>query len=224
MGCICFKSLRLKPPPSITSTVVDSQDDDDGDDGGQYPLIFREFSFEQLRIATDGFSPGNIVSEHNEWVPNTVYKGKLGDGRRIAVKRFQRLSWPDPFQFIVRLFSFLVHNLFIILINQRLDISFGGKIRRKQKLLGDWGVSIWLIWSVIVLMTARDFLLLSLCLIPLYLSISFTVLDLYLSLLFLFGGLWWSCFNLPHKKDGKLNKNCKWMFQGRRDRWNGKQG
>ncbi|KAH0847480.1 hypothetical protein HID58_090015 [Brassica napus] len=100
MGCICFKSLRLKPPPSITSTVVDSQDDDDGDDGGQYPLIFREFSFEQLRIATDGFSPGNIVSEHNEWVPNTVYKGKLGDGRRIAVKRFQRLSWPDPFQFI----------------------------------------------------------------------------------------------------------------------------
>ena len=113
MGCICFKSLQLKPPPSITSTVVDSQDDDDGDDG-QYPLIFREFSFEQLRIATDGFSPGNIVSEHSEWVPNTVYKGKLGDGRRIAVKRFQRLSWPDPFQFIVRL---LFLNLFIIKIS-----------------------------------------------------------------------------------------------------------
>ncbi|KAJ0228887.1 Kinase with tetratricopeptide repeat domain-containing protein [Hirschfeldia incana] len=101
MGCICFKSLRRKSPPSITSTVVDrdSQDDDDGDEG-KYPLIFREFSLEQLTIATDGFSPGNIVSEHNnEWVPNTVYKGKLGDGRRIAVKSFQRLSWPDPFEF-----------------------------------------------------------------------------------------------------------------------------
>jgi hypothetical protein len=67
-------------------------------------LIFREFSLEQLRIATDGFSAGNIVSEHNDSVPNIVYKGKLGDGRRIAVKRFQRLSWPDPFEFIVSLF------------------------------------------------------------------------------------------------------------------------
>ncbi|CAH8379861.1 unnamed protein product [Eruca vesicaria subsp. sativa] len=99
MGCICFKPMWRKSPPSITSSVVDSQDDDDGDDG-RYPMIFREFSFEQLRIATDGFSAGNIVSEHNEYVPNIVYKGKLGDGRRIAVKRFQRLSWPDPFEFV----------------------------------------------------------------------------------------------------------------------------
>lgn len=177
MGCICFKSLLQNSPPSITSTVVD-RDSQDDDDDGQYPLIFREFSFEQLRIATDGFSPGNIVSEHNEWVPNTVYKGKLGDGRRIAVKRFRRLSWPDPFQFIVRLF---LRNIFIIKYLRfwfkRLDLFFWWKNRRKQKLLGDWGVIIWLIWSVIVLMTARDFLSLSLCLIPLCLTISFTVLS-----------------------------------------------
>ncbi|XP_019097638.1 PREDICTED: probable serine/threonine-protein kinase At5g41260 isoform X3 [Camelina sativa] len=104
MGCICFKSwCRSSSSPSISSTVVDDLEnirDDDDDDGGHYPLIFREFSFEQLRIATDGFSTGNIVSEHNDSVPNIVYKGKLGDGRRIAVKRFQRLSWPDPFEFI----------------------------------------------------------------------------------------------------------------------------
>ncbi|KFK24619.1 hypothetical protein AALP_AA8G002700 [Arabis alpina] len=100
MGCICFKSWRQESSPSITSTVIDDLDHDGDDDDGHYPLIFREFSFEQLRIATDGFSFGNIVSEHNDWTPNIVYKGKLGDGRRIAVKRFQSLSWPDPFEFI----------------------------------------------------------------------------------------------------------------------------
>ncbi|KAL1200573.1 Serine/threonine-protein kinase BSK6 [Cardamine amara subsp. amara] len=102
MGCICFKSRRRSSPPSITSTVIDDLEnvrDDDGDDG-HYPLIFREFSLEQLRIATDGFSSVNILSEHNDWVPNIVYKGRLGDGRRIAVKRFHRSSWPDTFQFI----------------------------------------------------------------------------------------------------------------------------
>jgi hypothetical protein len=109
MGCICFKSWRRSSSsPSITSTVIDDLENvreyDADDDGGHYPLIFREFSLEQLRIATDGFSAGNIVSEHNDSVPNIVYKGKLGDGRRIAVKRFQRLSWPDPFEFIVSLF------------------------------------------------------------------------------------------------------------------------
>lgn len=104
MGCICFKSCRQESSPSITSTVIDDLDNDDDYDG-HYPLIFREFSFEQLRIATDGFSTGNIVSEHNDWIPNIVYKGKLGDGRKIAVKRFQRLSWPDPFVFIVKSFS-----------------------------------------------------------------------------------------------------------------------
>ncbi|KAL0728748.1 hypothetical protein Bca4012_024841 [Brassica carinata] len=99
MGCICFKSWRRKAAPSVTYTVIDNLDDDEEDDG-HYPLTFREFSLEQLRVATDGFSVGNIVSEHNDWVPNIVYKGKLGDGRLIAVKWLQRLSWPDPFEFI----------------------------------------------------------------------------------------------------------------------------
>lgn len=81
--------------------VVFYSDNNEEDDGSSCP-IFREFSLEQLRVATDGFSAGNIVSEHNERVPNIVYKGKLNDGRRIAVKRFQRLSWPDSFEFIVR--------------------------------------------------------------------------------------------------------------------------
>ncbi|KAL2536486.1 (+)-neomenthol dehydrogenase [Forsythia ovata] len=38
---------------------------------------FREFSWEELKYATNGFSSENIVSEHGEKAPNVVYKGLL---------------------------------------------------------------------------------------------------------------------------------------------------
>ncbi|CAK9141884.1 unnamed protein product [Ilex paraguariensis] len=60
---------------------------------------FREYTVEQLRIATSGFAVENMVSEHGEKAPNVVYKGKL-DQRRIAVKRFNRSAWPDARQFL----------------------------------------------------------------------------------------------------------------------------
>ena len=62
---------------------------------------FREFTFEQLKNATSGFAVENIVSEHGEKAPNVVYKGKLENQRRIAVKRFNRMAWPDARQFLV---------------------------------------------------------------------------------------------------------------------------
>ncbi|XP_042510108.1 serine/threonine-protein kinase BSK7-like isoform X2 [Macadamia integrifolia] len=61
---------------------------------------FREYSLEQLRIATSGFAVENIVSEHGEKAPNVVYKGKLENQRHIAVKRFNRIAWPDARQFL----------------------------------------------------------------------------------------------------------------------------
>ncbi|KAG9145117.1 hypothetical protein Leryth_008917 [Lithospermum erythrorhizon] len=61
---------------------------------------FREFSVDQLRIATSGFAVENIVSEHGEKAPNVVYKGKLENQRPIAVKRFNRNAWPDTRQFM----------------------------------------------------------------------------------------------------------------------------
>ncbi|KAJ6722917.1 SERINE/THREONINE-PROTEIN KINASE BSK5 [Salix koriyanagi] len=61
---------------------------------------FREFTFEQLKNATSGFAVENIVSEHGEKAPNVVYKGKLENQRRIAVKRFNRMAWPDARQFL----------------------------------------------------------------------------------------------------------------------------
>lgn len=63
---------------------------------------FSEYSLEQLRVATSGFSADNIVSEHGEKAPNVVYKGKLENDRWIAVKRFNKFAWPDSRQFLVR--------------------------------------------------------------------------------------------------------------------------
>ncbi|KAL3499346.1 hypothetical protein ACH5RR_038439 [Cinchona calisaya] len=62
--------------------------------------VFREFTIEQLKIATSGFAVENIVSEHGEKAPNVVYKGKLENQRRVAVKRFNRIAWSDSRQFL----------------------------------------------------------------------------------------------------------------------------
>ncbi|GER57233.1 kinase family protein [Striga asiatica] len=61
---------------------------------------FREFNWDELKAATNGFSSDNIVSEHGEKAPNIVYKGLLEDERLIAVKRFNRSAWPDSRQFL----------------------------------------------------------------------------------------------------------------------------
>ena len=76
---------------------------------------FREFSLDQLREATWGFSSENIVSEHGEKAPNVVYKGKLEDDIRIAVKRFNKSAWPDSRQFLVNFSNFLSLSLFLFI-------------------------------------------------------------------------------------------------------------
>ncbi|KAK4477263.1 hypothetical protein RD792_016477 [Penstemon davidsonii] len=60
---------------------------------------FSEFSFSDLKAATNNFSPDFIVSESGERAPNIVYKGRLQNRRLIAVKKFPKLAWPDPKQF-----------------------------------------------------------------------------------------------------------------------------
>ncbi|KAF3965842.1 hypothetical protein CMV_010009 [Castanea mollissima] len=47
-----------------------------------------------------GFSSELIVSESGEKAPNVVYKGKLRNNGLAAIKRFSKLSWPDPHQFV----------------------------------------------------------------------------------------------------------------------------
>ncbi|KAF3533442.1 hypothetical protein DY000_02036515 [Brassica cretica] len=68
--------------------------------GGGIPS-FSEFSFSDLKAATNNFSSDNIVSESGEKAPNLVYKGRLQNRRWIAVKKFTKMAWPDPKQFAV---------------------------------------------------------------------------------------------------------------------------
>lgn len=70
-------------------------------DESESQTSFTEFKLDELRAATSGFSSDNIVSEHGEKAPNVVYRGKINDGRWIAIKRFHRSAWPDSRQFLV---------------------------------------------------------------------------------------------------------------------------
>eukprot|EP00249_Psilotum_nudum_P019818 c27433_g2_i2 orf=286-1761(+) len=61
--------------------------------------VFREFTLQQLRAATNGFSNDFIVSEGGDRAPNMVFKGRLENNRWVAVKRFPKAAWPDSRQF-----------------------------------------------------------------------------------------------------------------------------
>lgn len=75
---------------------------------------FSEFSFSDLKAATNNFSSEFIVSESGEKAPNLVYKGRLQNRRWIAVKKFTKMAWPDPKQFAVR-FLFCLFTFFFCL-------------------------------------------------------------------------------------------------------------
>jgi BR-signaling kinase len=72
-----------------------------GDQVDQEIQNFKEFELNELRKATNGFSPSCIVSEGGEKAPNVVYRGKLEGNHLVAIKRFSRQSWPDAQQFVV---------------------------------------------------------------------------------------------------------------------------
>ncbi|XP_068311019.1 serine/threonine-protein kinase BSK5-like [Pyrus communis] len=96
--CLCFR------PCNTISNIEDSLDAENrGRDKMDSPSLvpgFSEFSLQQLKAATSQFSSENVVSKHGEDAPNVVYKGKLQDGRCIAVKRFSCSAWPDSRQFL----------------------------------------------------------------------------------------------------------------------------
>ncbi|KAA3489653.1 putative serine/threonine-protein kinase [Gossypium australe] len=97
MGARCSKLSLCWWPSNLKSNLNDSSDLENGEEA--LPG-FSEYSLDQLRAATAGFSTDNIVSEHGEKAPNVVYRGTLDEDRLIAVKRFNRSAWPDPRQFL----------------------------------------------------------------------------------------------------------------------------
>lgn len=98
MGC-CIS--RFTDPPQIQNTGDAERPNSDNTGLSDVDSVppFREFSLEQLRAATNGFSHDNIVSEGVDRAPNMVFKGRLENNSWIAVKRFPRSAWPDPRQF-----------------------------------------------------------------------------------------------------------------------------
>ncbi|KAE8723303.1 putative serine/threonine-protein kinase [Hibiscus syriacus] len=101
MGCQCSKLMPCCWDSQFQAAVLEAPDVENEQSGEVDELpAFREFTLEQLKNATSGFAVENIVSEHGEKAPNVVYRGKLENHRRIAVKRFNRMAWPDSRQFM----------------------------------------------------------------------------------------------------------------------------
>lgn len=102
-------SGRAPPPPASAAAA------EPGVASSGVPS-FCEFSYADLKAATNNFSPDFIVSEGGEKAPNVVYKGRLQNRRWIAVKRFPKLSWPDPKQFAVYTHTCIIYIYFCIFL------------------------------------------------------------------------------------------------------------
>ncbi|GAV57947.1 Pkinase_Tyr domain-containing protein/TPR_11 domain-containing protein [Cephalotus follicularis] len=101
MGCECSKLSACCWGTGYNGSIPEAEDVENVEKSEVNDVpAFREFSIETLRMATSGFAVENIVSEHGEKAPNVVYKGKLENQKRIAVKRFNRSAWPDSRQFL----------------------------------------------------------------------------------------------------------------------------
>ncbi|KMT11691.1 hypothetical protein BVRB_5g106280 [Beta vulgaris subsp. vulgaris] len=106
MGCIQSKTTLLPssndtpPLPETDKQISGIGEVGDGDNQQQKVAAFKEYSLNELRKATNGFSTECIVSESGEKAPNVVYRGRLETNRFIAVKRFSKQSWPDAHQFL----------------------------------------------------------------------------------------------------------------------------
>ncbi|KAM1486409.1 hypothetical protein ACFX2I_000612 [Malus domestica] len=80
----------------MKAAVLEAPDIDDEEKSKVDNLpAFCEFTFEQLKNATSGFVVEYTVSEQVEKASNVDYKGKLENQKRIAVKRFSRMAWPE---------------------------------------------------------------------------------------------------------------------------------
>ncbi|KAF2558553.1 hypothetical protein F2Q68_00012646 [Brassica cretica] len=98
IGTCCWDpSRKTTLPPEAPHVVTENEENCEE----THLLSFREYPLEQLKIATSGFALENVVSGDGDTPPNLVYKGKLENHQKIAIKRFSRFAWPDPRQFLV---------------------------------------------------------------------------------------------------------------------------
>lgn len=94
----------------ICDYLADSFLDLAAEDDPEVPLgQLKKFSLRELQIATDNFSSKNILGQGGF---GNVYKGYLGDGTTVAVKRLKEEHTPGgehAFQTEVEMISMAVH-------------------------------------------------------------------------------------------------------------------
>lgn len=76
----------------------------------------RSFTFRELHVSTDGFSSKNILGAGGF---GNVYRGKLGDGTTLAVKRLKDIngtSGDSQFRMELEMISLAVHKNLLRLI------------------------------------------------------------------------------------------------------------
>lgn len=76
----------------------------------------RNFTFKELQLATDNFSPKNILGAGGF---GNVYKGKIGDGTLVAVKRLKDITGTageSQFRTELEMISLAVHRNLLRLI------------------------------------------------------------------------------------------------------------
>ncbi|GAB4828419.1 Serine/threonine-protein kinase bsk1 [Ancistrocladus abbreviatus] len=91
-------SSSKRPAPAAAVNGTGSSASGDAVGNGGVPN-FSEFSYSDLKAATNNFSSEFIKSGSGEKAPNVVYRGRLQKERWIAVKKFSKMAWPDPKQF-----------------------------------------------------------------------------------------------------------------------------
>ncbi|XP_030500510.2 serine/threonine-protein kinase BSK2 [Cannabis sativa] len=100
MGCFHSKTTHFHSPDDPSSNSHQANGNLVEEEEDRSP-VFKEYSLNELRKATNGFSTDFIVSESGEKAPNVVYRGKLQNNRFVAIKRFSKQSWPDAHHFVV---------------------------------------------------------------------------------------------------------------------------
>ncbi|XP_039036014.1 putative serine/threonine-protein kinase isoform X1 [Hibiscus syriacus] len=119
----CFSNLNcFSSYSSSSSENFSSHNDRDS----QSFWNIHAFSYDELKVATDGFLPSNKIGEGGFGI---VYKGRLKDGRRVAVKALSVESKQGNREFMSELAS--ISNI----SHQNLVKLHGGSIDGPSKLL-----------------------------------------------------------------------------------------
>ncbi|XP_068315039.1 serine/threonine-protein kinase BSK3-like isoform X3 [Pyrus communis] len=114
MGVQCSKLIPCCLNSHTMAAVLEAPDIDDEEKSKVDNLpAFCEFTFEQLKNATSGFAVEYTLSEQVEKAPNVDYKGKLENQKRIAVKRFNRMTWPEC-SAIFGIYWHIKHHIYLI--------------------------------------------------------------------------------------------------------------